>query len=59
MQDMNPNGYSAVMGGDEHRKADGDDRRCDEWGADGVMDRAKGMRLFRRIQCRVRLRILR
>ena len=56
---MNPNGYLAVLGSDEHREADGDARRCDGWGADGVMDRAKGMRLCRRIQRRVRHRILR
>ena len=28
---VNPNGYSAVLGGDEHRKAGGDARRCDGW----------------------------
>jgi hypothetical protein len=42
---MNPIGYLAVLGSDEHRKAGGDARRCDGWGADGVMERAKGMRL--------------
>ena len=29
MQDVNPNGYPAVQGSDEHRKAGGDARRCD------------------------------
>ena len=28
---LNPNGYSPVLGSDEHRKAGGDARRCDGW----------------------------
>jgi hypothetical protein len=30
MQDMNPIGYQAVLGSDEHRSAIRDARRCDE-----------------------------
>jgi hypothetical protein len=37
MLDMNPIGYQAVQGGDEHRSHIRDARRCDERGADGVM----------------------
>ena len=45
MLDVNPFGYQAVLGSDEHRSHIRDAGRCDEWGADGVMKRAEGMRL--------------
>jgi len=46
MQHMNPNGYLAVLGSDERRKEGRDARRCDDWGADGVMEQTRGIRSF-------------
>jgi hypothetical protein len=46
MLDVNPIGYQAVLGSDEHRSRIRDARRCDERGAGGVMERAEGMRLI-------------
>jgi hypothetical protein len=46
MLDVNPIGYQAVLGSDEHRSRIRDARRCDERGAGGVMERAEGMRFI-------------
>lgn len=46
MLDVNPIGYLAVLGSDERRNHIRDARRCDGRGADGVIERAEGMRFI-------------